>query len=323
MTSTVTARLAEGRDAVDVLGAIFPCGSVTGAPKIRAMELIYEVEPDARGPYTGSIGYLGPDRDAAFNVAIRTLAMKGEGDHATIGLGSGIVADSDPAGEWNECLAKGAFVTAAVTPFDLIETMRFNPHDGLCELERHLLRMKTSGEALGFIFDRHAVRNELQAATFRLRDTRVIRLRLSRSGMVAIEVKPLPPTPAIAEVALMPLPVHSSDFRLRHKTSDRAFYDDSRKGTTAFEVIFTDHQGFVTEGSFTNIFLKRADGIYATPPLGRGLIPGVLRSVMIEQGEAVEHDLRPADLVAGFFIGNSLRGLIPATLVAMADQPGL
>ncbi|SNS61634.1 para-aminobenzoate synthetase / 4-amino-4-deoxychorismate lyase [Sphingomonas laterariae] len=313
LTSTVTARLAPDRDAVDVVEAIFPCGSVTGAPKIRAMEIIAGVEADARGPYTGSIGWLDPAGNAAFNVAIRTLALEQGSKVAELGLGSAVVADSTADGEWRECLAKGAFVTAAARPFDLIETMRFDPMAGLVELERHLSRMKASAEALDFAFDRHGARNELQAATFRLRDARRVRLMLSPSGALAVEVRPMPATPATADVRIAPRPVVAEDVRLHHKTSDRAFYDDVRRVADCFEVVFHDRDGRLTEGSFTNIFVER-DGVLVTPPLARGLLPGVLRDTLIADGRAVEGDLAVADLAQGFFIGNALRGLIPARL---------
>jgi para-aminobenzoate synthetase/4-amino-4-deoxychorismate lyase len=313
MTSTVTSLLEEGRDVVDVLEALFPCGSITGAPKIRAMEIIAGLEEHDRRVYTGSIGSIAPDGDASFNVAIRTLTMKAGEKRALMGLGSGIVADSEAAAEWRECLAKGAFVYDPARSFDLIETMRFDPHDGISDIERHLGRMKASAEALGFAFDRHDARNELQAATFRLRDQKKLRLLLSPSGALAIEVRPLPERPKIAGVAIAPLPVPQDDFRLSHKTTDRAFYDEAREQAGAFEVVFEDQAGFLTEGSFTNIFAER-DGKLVTPPLSRGLLPGVLRERLLHSGEAVEGDLVAADLVSGFYLGNAVRGLIPAIL---------
>ncbi|WP_156677766.1 aminodeoxychorismate synthase component I [Sphingomonas profundi] len=328
LTSTVTAELATGRDAVDVLAAIFPCGSVTGAPKIRAMEVIAAVEPDGRGIYTGAIGAIAPSGDAAFNVAIRTLAIgaadaaRGHG-HATIGLGSAVVADSTAEAEWRECLAKGAFVTAGARAFDLIETMRFDPVEGVIDLERHLARMKASAEALGFAFDRHGARNELQAATFHLRRPARIRLLLGRSGAIAIETGALPATPdGPAQVAIVPLPVSALDVRLRHKTSDRAFYDAARRAAGRFEVVFADGDGFLTEGSFTSLFVDRG-GRLLTPPLSRGLLPGVLRARLLADGRADEADLRADDLAHGFLIGNALRGLMPAICVAPADTAGL
>nr|WP_233222402.1 aminodeoxychorismate synthase component I [Sphingomonas deserti] len=311
MTSTVVADLEEGIGPVELLRATFPCGSVTGAPKIRAMEVIDALEEAPRAVYTGSIGRVAPGGEAAFNVAIRTLTLRAGESVAHMGLGSGIVADSQPADEWQECLAKGEFVETG-RRFDLIETMRFDPEEGLAFLERHLNRIRRSADALGFAFDRHSVRNELQAATFTLRTARKVRLRLSRTGAIAIEVRPLPEhVDEPVAVALTALPVDAHDFRLRHKTSDRAFYDQARSAAGAFEVAFVDPGGVVTEGSFTNIFVQR-DGVLATPPLARGLMPGILRETLLEQGEAVESDLTTADLDRGFYIGNAVRGLIAA-----------
>jgi para-aminobenzoate synthetase/4-amino-4-deoxychorismate lyase len=311
MTSTVTAELREGLGPVDVVEAIFPCGSITGAPKIRAQQILHGLERRPRGVYTGSIGRLAPGGEAAFNVAIRTLVLRDGAGRARLGLGSGIVADSRPADEWLECLAKGAFVETD-RRFDLLETMRFDPEDGIAHLERHLARMKRSAEALAFAFDRHHARNELQAATFALHGARRLRLLLSRSGAMAIETRPLPEAPAQpVKVALAPLPVDPADFRLRHKTSDRSFYDQARGG--GFETVFVDSDGFVTEGSFTNVFVQR-DGKLLTPPLSRGLLPGILRERLLEEGRALEAELREDDLKDGFLIGNSLRGLVGAQL---------
>ncbi|MBA3895706.1 MAG: aminodeoxychorismate synthase component I [Sphingomonadaceae bacterium] len=317
MTSTVTATLADGKDALDVLAALFPCGSITGAPKLRAMEVIDAVESAPRGAYTGAIGRIDAGAaGAAFNVAIRTLHLAANGAHATMGLGSGIVADSKGDDEWVECLGKGDFV-ASPARFDLIETMAFDPHAGVARLEAHLARMKASAEALGFAFDRHAARNELQAATFRLREPAKVRLLLSCKGAMAIETRALPPQPADAVlVALAPLPVSPPDFRLRHKTSDRAFYDDARHAGHAFEVIFEDASGRVTEGSFTHVFIER-DGTLLTPPLSLGLLPGILRAELIAEGCASEADLTVADLAHGFLIGNAVRGLLPARLLRL------
>jgi len=312
MVSTVTARLRPGLDAVDVLRAIFPCGSITGAPKVRAMELIAAIEQRPRGLYTGAIGHINRDGEAGFNVAIRTLHLRPGAARATLGLGSGIVADSEAGAEWLECLAKGAFVRSE-RPFDLIETMAFDPHDGLLRLDRHMARMKASAEAFGFGFDRHAARNELQAATFRLREPARIRLLASPGGSCAIEVCKLVEPELPVEVAIAPLPVSPDDFRLRYKTTDRGFYDEARRASGCFEILFTDPDGFLTEGSFTNIFVER-DGMLLTPPLARGLQPGVLRAELIDQGRAVEVDLRPTDLAQGFSIGNSARGLLRARL---------
>ena len=312
MTSTVTAELAEGLGPIDLIRAIYPCGSITGAPKIRAMEIIAALEASPRGPYCGAIGRLAPDGEAAFNVAIRTLTLAQGARIARLGLGSGIVADSGAEDEWRECLAKGAFVETQ-RRFDLIETMRFDPQDGVVDLERHLARIKASAEALDFPFDRHEARNDLQAATFRAGPSRV-RLMLSKSGALAIEMRPLPTAPAEpVAVALAARPVPAEDFRLRHKTSDRAFYDEARAAAGAFELLFRDEAGFLTEGSFTSLFVERG-GRLVTPPLGRGLLPGILRARLIDERSAEEGDLVEADLAEGFFIGNAVRGLVRARL---------
>lgn len=315
MVSSVHATLAADKGAVDLMRQAFPCGSITGAPKIRAMEIIGEVESEPRGVYTGSIGYIAGPGEAAFNVAIRTLVIAEGSRVATLGLGSGIVADSVAASEWQECLAKGLFVESA-SPFDLIETMRFDPDSGIVRLARHLARLGNSAGELGFAFDPHATRNALQAATFRLREAAKLRLMVSRKGHIAIEIAPLPdaPTEPVA-VAVTALPVDASDWRLRHKSSARSFYDTARKqATPAFEVVFTDPQGYLTEGSFTTIFVER-DGTLLTPPLDAGLLPGTLRADYLDEGRASEATLTPDDLADGFFIGNSLRGLIAANMV--------
>lgn len=311
MTSTVMATLREGLSAVDVIKAIFPCGSVTGAPKIRAMEVIGEIEPNPRGVYTGSIGRIDANGDAAFNVAIRTLHIAQGATQATLGLGGGIVADSECDAEWAEVHAKGRFV-ADQRIFDLIETMRFDPATGIALLDRHIARIGESAAALGFEFDRHAARNELQAATFRIQSPRKVRLMLAKSGRIAVEIRALPVAPSEpVAVQVRKLTVDAHDFRLRHKTSDRAFYDVARGD--AFEVVLSDADGFITEGSFTNIFVKRG-GQLLTPPLSRGLLPGVLRAELIERDMAVEADLRVEDLRDGFFIGNACRGLLAGKL---------
>jgi para-aminobenzoate synthetase/4-amino-4-deoxychorismate lyase len=314
MVSDVAATLPDGTGAVDVLRSAFPCGSITGAPKIRAMQIIDALEAAPRGAYTGSIGFIAPDGEAAFNVAIRTLALRDGDAFATLGLGSGIVADSIPGAEWRECLAKGAFVSGGGATFDLIETMGFDPHEGIRLLDRHLARLGASARTFGFTFDRHAIRNQLQHATFLQREPARIRLRLSLRGVTAVLVEPMPLAPAEpVRCAIAPLSVPADDIRLAHKTSDRAFYDQPRIESGAFEILFTNPDGALTEGSFTSIFVER-DGQLLTPPASIGLLPGVLRAELLASGKAIDALLTPADLTGGFFIGNAVRGLIRATL---------
>ena len=314
MVSRITSQLRDGFDAVDVIRTIFPCGSVTGAPKIAAIEALARLEPEPRGAYTGSMGWIEPGGDAAFNVMIRTLEWPHGTSQARLGLGSGLVVDSIPRDEWAECLLKGDFVRRQAQDFDLIETMRFEPDEGIVELERHLDRMRTSAGDLDFRFDRHAARNELQAATFGRKERAMVRLLLSRSGEMAIEVKPFEdPAEVPATVTVRPLPVAPDDFRLRYKTTDRRFYDQIRREEGAFETIFVDPEGQLTEGSRTNVFVER-EGKLLTPPLSRGLLPGILRAKLIDEGRAEEAELTPDDLARGFFVGNIVRGLIPAKL---------
>ncbi len=336
MTSTVTAQLDGGRDAVDVLRQIFPCGSITGAPKIRAMEIIDELESGAdnsgpRGIYCGSIGRIDPGGDAAFNVAIRTFHLgqengvenRGEDKKLSIGLGSGIVADSNGEEEWRECLAKGRFAamnrgaSGDVPKVDLIETMAFDPASGIQRLEAHLERMKASAAALEFEFDRHAARNTIQAVTFHQEEAAVVRLMLAKSGAVAIELKPIPePFAQPVRCQLVPMQTDVSDYRLHHKTSDRRVYELPKQAgglAEGLHPVFVDADGFVTEGAIWNVFVER-DGKLLTPKLKRGVLPGVLRGELLERGQAAEADLRVEDLADGFLAGNSVRGLTTCIL---------
>ena len=314
MVSRITSRLRAECDAVDVIRTIFPCGSVTGAPKVAAIEALTGLEPEPRGAYTGSMGWIEPGGDAAFNVLIRTLEWNLTSTKALLGLGSGLVVDSIAGNEWDECLLKGDFVRREAQDFDLIETMGFDPSEGIIELERHLDRMKKSAEDLDFQFDRHAARNELQAATFGRKHRAMVRLLLSRTGAMAIQLKGYDdPQELPVKVAVRPLPVDPNDFRLRYKTTDRRFLDLIRQQAGEYETIFVDPDGQLTEGSRTSIFVER-DGRLLTPPLSRGLLPGILRAKLIDEGKAEEAELSPADLEGGFYVGNIVRGLIPAQI---------
>ena len=327
MTSVVRARLREGQGPMDLVRALFPCGSITGAPKIRAMELLGGIERDPRGPYCGAIGRIGPDGVAAFNVAIRTLRLteieNGRGK-AVLGVGGAIVADSEAQSEYREALLKGAFARASspelgAAQFDLIETMRFDPESGFAFLEQHLSRLRNSAHELGFIFDRHQARNQLQALCFFVEHPSRVRLLASRSGAIAIDVQDLgDPWPEPARCIVLPLPVDTGDWRLRHKTTDRSFYEDGRRvaeQSEAQEALFVREDGLLTEGCITTVFVER-DGMLLTPPAQLGLLPGVLRQSLIESGKACEAELRIEDLEGGFLIGNAVRGLMKAQLAS-------
>lgn len=315
MTSTVTADLRPELDAVDVLQAIFPCGSITGAPKTAAIERIAELEHSGespRGPYTGSIGHLSASGDAEFNVAIRTLVLGADETLARYNVGSAIVIDSDARSEWAECLQKAAFV-ASPSHFDLIETLSLGPRPSPA-VALHLDRLEKSARALQFPLDREALEAALGRRQAELEAAVRFRISLQKSGEFRFEVSPLPTRPdKPVEVSIINRSIASNDFRLSHKTSDRRYYDDAREGSGSFELLFTDEEGFLTEGSFTNLFVDGGD-VLLTPPVSRGLLPGILRQQLIAQGKAIERELRPTDLEAGFWIGNSLRGLVPAML---------
>lgn len=325
MVSTIRAKLAPDISAIDLVRALFPCGSITGAPKIRAMELINAVERDARGPYCGAIGRIASNGDAAFNVAIRTLRLTPiENAHGTavLGVGSAIVADSDAMTEWHEAIVKGSFVRQSspdnhAAQFDLIETMRFDPQDGIALLELHLDRMKRSAAQLGFSFDRHAARNQIHALCFELERPAKLRLLCARSGAISLEATELADErPGTIPCIALPLPVDSGDWRLRHKTTDRGFYEDARQVALtkgAKEALLVRGDGLVTEGSWSNVFVER-DGTLLTPPAALGLLPGVLRRSLIDDGRSAETELKLDDLMNGFFLGNAVRGLVAGKL---------
>ncbi|MHA6722962.1 aminotransferase class IV [Sphingomonas sp. RS2018] len=200
-----------------------------------------------------------------------------------------------------------------MTSVTLIETMAFTPAGGVARVDRHMARLRASAAALGLACDESAVRAALGLALAAACEPLRVRLTLFE-GEASVTLSPMPLVPVLADVVVMPLPVATDDIRLRHKTTDRAFYDNARAASGAFEVVFTDPDGWLTEGSFTNLFVAR-HGVLLTPPLSRGLLPGVLRADLIDGGRAVEADLRVTDLADGLLIGNALRGLMPAVLV--------
>lgn len=198
--------------------------------------------------------------------------------------------------------------------FDLLETMAFDPVEGVRLLDFHMERLRDAADALHFTFDRHAARNELQAATFRLRERSRLRLLVSRGGAMAIEVREHRTWPdAMMKVKVVPRNAPADDPRLRYKTTDRSIYRDALRRGGTYEVVMIDAQGYLTEGCFSSVFVERNDKL-VTPPLRRGVLPGILRRSLIEMGEAVEGDLRPSHLENGFFIGNAARGMVAATL---------
>lgn len=324
MTSTVSARLRGGAGIRDIVEALFPCGSVTGAPKIRAMEIIRELEPDPRGVYTGAIGAIDPDGAARFNVAIRTLFLSQDG-HGEMGIGSGIVFDSDAEAEHDECLLKGRFLTVPHEPFQLIETMRWSGDAGYYLLDRHLDRLVASAERFCIPCRRAEVREALDQATDGLQGTSRIRLLLDEDGMLTLESAAIDPAPVdrgVVRFALSDRRVDSRDPHRYHKTTRRELLDRERTRLAAQtgcdEVLFVNERGELTEGSYSNLFVER-NGILLTPPLSCGLLDGTLRRDLLESGEhrVEEHVLYPADLEAAdaVWLGNSVRGLQRAQAV--------
>ena len=311
MVSTVTAQLKPATRAEKIVRALFPCGSVTGAPKIRAMEIIREVEQSPRGVYCGAIGYFAPDGSASFNVAIRTIAIRGgEGE---LGIGGAVVQDSTAEAEFAECLLKARYFDGVRRPIELIETMGF--HHRFVRLERHLDRMQRSAEAFSLPFERATATRALDAAVIRARGPLRVRVTLNEMGVFACDVSPLGDSPASWSYAISPQRVTSSDQLLRHKSSWREFYDDERVRLAALagcdEAIFLNERDELSEGSRTNIFVRRGD-VLVTPPLDAGVLDGILRRELIETGKCQEGVLTVDDLRGEVFLGNSLRGLIAA-----------
>lgn len=319
MTSGVRAELKPGIGIIDILKAIFPPGSITGAPKIRAMELIRELETESRGVYCGAIGRFSPDGTTLLNVAIRTTVIdrKGAGE---MGIGSGIVADSDGVKEYAECLLKMKFLTDPVRRFELIETMLYEPGKGIWLRGYHLARLAASAAYFGFVFDARKVRDAIDIATKPHADERLrVRLLLDEDGIVTITMAPQPQTAAdaVMRYVVSDSRLNSSDLFLYHKTTRRELYDREWKHYAdtlgADEVIYLNESGELAEGSRTSIFIER-DGKLLTPRLAAGVLPGTLRAALIDEGRAIEARLTIQDLngATEIYLGNSVRGLVRA-----------
>lgn len=312
MTSGITARRRPDVGTTDLLANLFPCGSITGAPKLEAMDIIHAVEGGPRGLYTGSIGHFAPDGDFTLNVAIRTAVIDNAGK-GEIGIGGGIVADSVAGEEYREALLKMAFFTEPATPVTLIETLLWERGGGFYLLDRHLDRMADSAAYFGLRFDRPAIVALLESQTFPAHAMRV-RLTLDAAGPAVTAVE-LPASPAVFRFAIAPERLDSQNLWLLHKTTNRAFYDEPRQRAQADhgvdEVVFLNERGELTEGSITNLFVER-NGRLLTPPLSSGLLPGTLRAQLLSLGKAVEQVLTLDDLetAEAIWLGNSVRGLI-------------
>jgi para-aminobenzoate synthetase / 4-amino-4-deoxychorismate lyase len=320
MTSSVSAAPVDA-SLVDILRALFPCGSVTGAPRIRAMEIIRALESTPRGLYCGALGWLAPDGDFRLNVPIRTLVQTGD-DSMVLGIGSGIVADSDPAAEWQECLLKSRFLSALPAGFALFETLLCHPADTAPYplLARHLARLSHSAASFGFRFDPQLAHERLVTLATRLpAQPHRVRLQLTQDGQLSLHQAPLDPLPADPTVALAEEPLDSTDLLLRHKTTARARYDRALAQAQAdghFDLLFFNERGELAEGARSTVFVE-LDGQLCTPPLACGLLDGVLRRELLEHGRAVERILLRKDLALAeaLYLGNALRGLFRVQLV--------
>jgi para-aminobenzoate synthetase / 4-amino-4-deoxychorismate lyase len=319
MTSGVKATLKDGVGLTELWQAIFPPGSVIGAPKIRAMELIAEYETEPRGVYCGAIGHFTPEGKALFNVAIRSPVIFRDG-RGEMGIGSGVVYDSAGEKEYAECLLKMKFLTDPPRSFELIETVLYDGPEGFWLLDRHLERLSASARYFNFSYAEKKVRDALIAAvrsqvTERLR----VRLLLSESGGITVTTTALgPKTPdAVMRYVMSPTRLDSRDAFLFHKTTRREVYDSEwahySETLGSDEVLYVNERDELAEGSRTNIFIER-DGVLLTPKLSGGLLPGVLRAELLKTGRAREAILTVADLEGSdvVYLGNSVRGLVKA-----------
>ncbi|WP_273162783.1 aminodeoxychorismate synthase component I [Massilia timonae] len=333
MTSTVQARLRADAGLEEIFKALYPCGSITGAPKRRTMEIIHELEPDARGIYTGAIGWFDPAPpgrafgDFCLSVPIRTLALGPSIDGARrgeLGVGAGIVYDSDAQSEYAECQLKAGFLTGLPNEFEIFETIRASREHGCRHLEQHLDRMEASCAWFGFAFDRGAAHIALLEASLALPSDALHRLRLavSHDGALTLTSGELAPLHEPVTLLLAQEPTHSGDVFLRHKTSIRGRYDAAWKGAEAqgaFDMLFFNERGELTEGGRSSVFLRFGEE-WLTPPLSAGVLPGVMRGVLLaapawRAREAVitRAMLEQADDIV---VCNALRGPLRAVLAA-------
>ncbi|MCB0993910.1 MAG: aminodeoxychorismate synthase component I [Acidimicrobiales bacterium] len=310
LTSTVTASV--DAPLSDLLRAVFPGASITGAPKVAASRIIAELETTPRGIYTGAIGALSPHGTLELNLAIRTAWVDRAAGRATYGVGGGIVWDSDPDDEWDEAIAKSRVLTERLPDFDLLETIRVDPPPGgAVLLDRHLDRLRASAEHLGFEVDLDEVRSHVVALT--PDDAQRVRVLVSRRGEVRVESEPLtapPPEPwpvPVAEGA-----VRSDDASCRHKTTHRGVYERARAAAPdAPDVILCNERGELTETTIGNLVLQLDDKL-VTPPVSSGLLPGTFRAQLLDDAVVTERVLTIDDLVSAraAWMVNSVRGWV-------------
>jgi para-aminobenzoate synthetase / 4-amino-4-deoxychorismate lyase len=308
MTSTIEGKLKNDCNLDSIVRALFPSGSVTGAPKIRAMELIAGLEGAPRGVYTGSVGYFAPGH-ARFNVAIRTVELRGKS--GVMGVGGGITHDSSAQEEWDECRWKAAFLLQSEPEFKLIET--FYWERGYRFLRAHTARLKDSAEYFDFRFSEEKLRSALQkAAKWFPRTAQRVRLLLSRNGELEITHADYS-TQRFGRAGISARRTSSGDRFLYHKTTNRRMYEQElaaarKRGFD--DVLFFNEKGELTEGTIHNVFVVK-DGVWRTPPVECGLLPGIFRADILKKHEnSCEailslNDLKNADAV---YLCNSVRG---------------
>ena len=322
MTSGIEARIKD-MPLADILRALYPCGSVTGAPKIRAQEIIRELEQSPRGAYCGALGLIDPDGYTRFNVGIRTLNLHADG-RCSYAVGSGVVADSTARDEYDECLLKAAFLQDG---YGLIETFGWHEQTGFMWLDLHMARLAESAKQLGFKFVKRGIMTALSNSITNHSGAHKVRLELSKNGTFKIETLALQMTNPDAEwpVTMSKNPVQSGDALLTHKTTRRQFIDGElarlHTETGCKETLLFNERGELCEGSYTNVFIVK-DGQMYTPPVSSGLLPGVLREALLVSGQAHEQILTIEDIqnAGEIYIGNSVRGLVRTKLSATERQ---
>jgi para-aminobenzoate synthetase/4-amino-4-deoxychorismate lyase len=318
MTSTVQANTK--RSVPDILAAMFPCASVTGAPKVQTMRRIKELESEPRGAYCGAIGWWRPDGTAEFNVAIRTMTV----DHGTARyhVGSGIVWDSVPQDEFNECVTKAAILNVTQPDFELLESLLFD--DDFFLLDEHLNRLEESARYFDIPLNIETIRAQLIAESAKWRDARKVRLLINHAGGIYIESAPLGETPSL-KLGVASTRVDSGDRFLYHKTTHRAVYDDALASQPdCDDVLLINERGELSESTRANLVVQIGDALY-TPPVECGLLAGVMRDQLIATRRITERVLYPNDLDAadGIWLINSVRKWIDVeyTDTKSSDHP--
>jgi para-aminobenzoate synthetase / 4-amino-4-deoxychorismate lyase len=315
MVSEINSTLKKHITLTDILKNIYPCGSITGAPKLRTMEIIKEVEKEPRGIYTGSIGFIHKKKKI-FNVAIRTLVINKKSQIGEIGLGSGIVWDSDVNQEYEETLLKSKFLTKPENDFELFETMLFE-NGQIILLEDHLNRLSASASYFLYKYNESDIKKRIRkaVASFSKQGKTKIKLFLDKWGKIRIELTDTVYQPEIVSVILSQKRVNSADRYQYFKTTNRNLYDKEHKhysGRGLFDVLFFNERNELAEGAITNIFLKYGDTL-VTPPVSSGILSGVYRKYLIRSDSNIKErilyyeDLMSADEI---ILTNAVRGKI-------------